>query len=1017
RPVSFPLPLSPLPSPRTPHHSAVDFCQIFIDLDRNQLIVGSRYSSSYLTLSSLLAVAWKPDETTRQSCLSRGKTEVECQNYIRVMLINDKKIFICGTNAFSPTCTNRQPDDLSKVLEKINGLARCPYDPRHNSTSVMTASGELYAATVIDFSGRDFAIYRSLGNAPPLRTVQYNSKWLNEPNFVSAYDIDPFVYFFFREHNVEADCGATIYSRVARVCKNDVGGRFLLENTWTTFAKARLNCSRAGEIPFHYNELQSTFYMHEQDLMYGVFTTNINSIAGSAICAFNLTSITQTFSGPFRYQENSRSAWLPAPNPIPNFQCGTLKSGPNEKLTERPLPDAQRFFMMNEVVQPCSVNPLVTQDNLRFSKLAVDIVQGPDNLYHVIYIGTGKAPLLPHKKPAPHPRSPPTLHLAQRLAPKSNPIAPNQATHPPPNRIARDPYCGWDPAKKRCTTFEDSTNMSHWIQNITECPVKKLTQDGAFGPWTAWHQCKHTDQDATGQCNCRSRACDSPAPKCGGRDCVGPWMEVFNCSRWNGGWTLWSVWAPCSTTCGIGFQVRQRTCSNPTPRYGGRVCVGQSREERFCNENSPCPLPVFWSSWAPWSECSAECGEGMHSRQRSCENGNACPGCAMEHRTCNVDPCPEVRRNTPWTQWMPVNVSQSGSRHEQRFRYSCRAQLADPHDLQLGKKKVDVRYCPADGSTGCGTNALVDDLVRFGRQSGHRVSGTWSSWLQWTSCSRECERGFRSRKRTCTSSEPRTGGLPCQGANSEYQECNHQPCPVKGMWSCWSPWSLCSVSCSGGHYQRTRTCTSPAPTNGGDICIGLHTEEALCNTHSCEAGWSEWSKWTVCGEEGTQSRSRCCDLPNPGTTQCVGNSTQHRPCLYNEIPVIQSAIGSDSSCGGFSIYHLIATGVSCFLGAGVLTLLTYLYCQRCQRQSQESTVIHPTTPNHLNYKGSSQTNKNELYNPMEIKPLNKNNLIPDDRSNYYSSLQQTNVYTTTYYPSTLNKYDYRPEASPGRAYN
>lgn len=47
--------------------------------------------------------------------------------------------------------------------------------------------------------------------------------------------------------------------------------------------------------------------------------------------------------------------------------------------------------------------------------------------------------------------------------------------------------------------------------------------------------------------------------------------------------------------------------------------------------------------------------------------------------------------------------------------------------------------------------------------------------------------------------------------------------------------------------------------------------------------------------------------------------------------------------------------------------------------------------------------------------LNKNNLIPDDRTNFYP-LQQTNVYTTTYYPSTLNKYDYRPEASPGRTF-
>ena len=36
---------------------------------------------------------------------------------------------------------------------------------------------------------------------------------------------------------MEHDCGRTVYSRVARVCKNDVGGRFLLEDTWTTFMK------------------------------------------------------------------------------------------------------------------------------------------------------------------------------------------------------------------------------------------------------------------------------------------------------------------------------------------------------------------------------------------------------------------------------------------------------------------------------------------------------------------------------------------------------------------------------------------------------------------------------------------------------------------------------------------------------------------------------------------------------------------------------------------------------------
>ena len=82
---------------------------------------------------------------------------------------------------------------------------------------------------------------------------------------------------------------------------------------------------------------------------------------------------------------------------------------------------------------------------------------------------------------------------------------------------------------------------------------------------------------------------------------------------------------------------------------------------------------------------------------------------------------------------------------------------------------------------------------------------------------------------------------------------------------------------------------------------------------------------------------------------------------------------ADSRCvchplylSAFTSIHLIATGVSCFLGAGLLSFLVYVYCQRFHKPSQESAVIHPTTPNHLNYKGNT-TPKNEKYTPMEFK--------------------------------------------------
>lgn len=53
-----------------------------------------------------------------------------------------------------------------------------------------------------------------------------------------------------------------------------------------------------------------------------------NSIAASAVCTFNLSAIAQVFKGPFKYQENSRSAWLPYPNPNPDFQVTKASTAP-----------------------------------------------------------------------------------------------------------------------------------------------------------------------------------------------------------------------------------------------------------------------------------------------------------------------------------------------------------------------------------------------------------------------------------------------------------------------------------------------------------------------------------------------------------------------------------------------------------------------------------------------------------------------------------------------------------------
>lgn len=48
----------------------------------------------------------------------------------------------------------------------------------------------------------------------------------------------------------------SIFSRVARVCKHDKGGPHSYRDRWTSFLKARLNCSVPGEYPFYFDEIR-----------------------------------------------------------------------------------------------------------------------------------------------------------------------------------------------------------------------------------------------------------------------------------------------------------------------------------------------------------------------------------------------------------------------------------------------------------------------------------------------------------------------------------------------------------------------------------------------------------------------------------------------------------------------------------------------------------------------------------------------------------------------------------------
>lgn len=76
----------------------------------------------------------------------------------------------------------------------------------------------------------------------------------------------------------------------------------------------------------------------------------------------------------------------------------------------------------------------------------------------------------------------------------------------------------------------------------------------------------------------------------------------------------------------------------------------------------------------------------------------------QEYQPCNTNACPELKKTTPWTPWTPVNISDNGGHYEQRFRYTCKARLPDPNLLEVGRQRIEMRYCSSDGTSGCSTD-------------------------------------------------------------------------------------------------------------------------------------------------------------------------------------------------------------------------------------------------------------------------------------------------------------------------
>lgn len=135
--------------------------------------------------------------------------------------------------------------------------------------------------------------------------------------------------------------------------------------------------------------------------------------------------------------------------------------------------------------------------------------------------------------------------------------------------------------------------------------------------------------------------------------------------------------------------------------------------------------------------------------------------------------------------------------------------------------------CVDDATHDCAGGAGSDYIYAVG------VDGGLSEWSDWAECGATCGKGIQERFRTCTNPIPEGPGKPCEGDLTQTKECTMLPCKVDGGLSEWTEFGPCSQTCR-GVSTRTRSCTNPPPSGGGELCTGHLLEAKACGAVKCE---------------------------------------------------------------------------------------------------------------------------------------------------------------------------------------
>ncbi|XP_072220446.1 semaphorin-4E [Leuresthes tenuis] len=531
-------PLDSVPRRYVPHHrdnsvlfqevGVFNYSTLLLREDLGMLVLGAREAVFALNISDiskkLASVEWQVSPQQVKECENKGKDpETECKNYIRILHeMSDGRIYVCGTNAFDPECDYMSYADGKLTFEGSveDGKGKCPFDPFQRYASIMVDDG-LYSATSMNFLGSEPVLMRS--SSVSIRT-EFKTSWLNEPNFVSMAQMpestqsedgdDDKVYLFFSEAAVECDCyNKLVVSRVARVCKGDLGGQRTLQKKWTSFLKTRMDCPVLdSQLPYVIQDSYRWCAFKQQwktCIFYAIFTPQSDTSDLSAVCAYRVSDISRVFQeGKYKSPvtvETSFVKWVmysgEVPDPRPGA-CINNKAREDGITQSLDLPDRTLQFikdrpLMEQSIHPIGDKPVLMRKGAAFTRIIVDEVQDADGQkYHVMFIGTEKGTMLKavnydgemfiiEEVELFNPPEPIKIlrfsNLTGQIYAGSNfgvaqiPLATCERSLSCMDCVlARDPYCGWDTTEGKCVSLSSSNR--ELIQSVKEgnaalCPA------------------------------------------------------------------------------------------------------------------------------------------------------------------------------------------------------------------------------------------------------------------------------------------------------------------------------------------------------------------------------------------------------------------------------------------------------------------------------------------------------------------------------------------------------------------